>query len=293
MQFHDTQRRARTTLPASLILILVFTSCASPRTQTQKQSAQPKPTATPQTPAQATSIKPGSPSEAVLSFYRALRERRLREAFPRSVYKPAIDSLSAEEFEELRPEFEKLGEGVRERIEISGEQISGDRATVFARVSKDPGAPTESIDLIRVGDAWLVGTREDYDAMRRNGKDIFFKARLETHHEEVRKVIFKIVTAEAAYAAQNGGRYSDLSMLMQTETAARVALREDVDALQTMGYRLTLSVASGGGKNYKINAEPARYGRSGRLSFYADAGGMQEKDTGGKSYNPPPIKKKS
>jgi hypothetical protein len=293
MQFHPNPRRAcACRLACSTLLVLVFTDCAAPQTKTQANS-QPAPTPrAAQTPQPATSARPQTPTETVRAFYAALRERRLRDAFALSIYRPAVDPLSAEEFEELRPEFEKLGEAVPEKIEINGEQISGDRATVFARVSDEPGAQQEPVDLIRVGGAWVVGSGENYDAVRREGKDFFFKARAETHHAEMRKVLDKIANAEAVYASQNAGRYADMGALAQSEMSMRLGLREDVDAVATMGYRLTLSVASDA-RSYKVNAEPARYGRTGRLSYYMDAAGRQEKDNGGKPFNPPPAKKKS
>src|SRR5678816_280149 len=49
-----------------------------------------------------------SPSDVVREFYKAMREKRFREAFDLSIYKPAIDSLKPQEFEELRPDFEKM-----------------------------------------------------------------------------------------------------------------------------------------------------------------------------------------
>ena len=71
-------------------------------------------------------------------FYRMMREKKFREAFGMSIYRPAIEGLSTEEFEELRPDFEKMAIAVSERIpaqvDITGEQISGDVATVFVKV---------------------------------------------------------------------------------------------------------------------------------------------------------------
>lgn len=292
MQFHPNPRRAcACRLACSALLVLVFTNCAAPQTKTQTNT-QPAPTPqAAQTSQPSTTARPQTPTETVRAFYTALRERRLRDAFALSIYKSAVDPLSAEEFEELRPEFEKLGEAVPEQIEINGEQISGDRATVFARVSAEAGAQAEPVDLIRVGGAWLVGSTENYDAVRREGKDFFFKARAETHHAEMRKVLDKLANAEAVYASQNAGRYADMGALAQSEMSMRLGLREDVDAVNTMGYRLTLAVAPDA-RSYKVNAEPARYGHTGRLSYYMDATGRQEKDNGGKPFNPPPVKKK-
>lgn len=295
--------RAARALLFSALFMFAFTNCAAPRAAREQQNAQPSPAA--QQPATAqgqpppaqssTQSKPAqerTPSDTVRAFYTALRERRVRDAFSISIYKPAIDSLTPEEFEELRPEFEKLGEAVPAEIGIYGEQISGDRATVFARISEDPDAKQTPIELIRSGGAWIIDDPKIHDALQREGKELFFKARIDTHHEELRKVLLKIANVEAIYAAQNGGRYAALDALAESESGMRLGVREDVDAMQTLGYRLALTVAADG-HGYKVNAEPVRYGRTGRLSFYADAAGMQEKDTGGKPFNPPSAKKKS
>jgi hypothetical protein len=295
MQFRFNPRAART-LPLAALLVLVSTNCASPRATQQQQNSQTSsaaqsPTPTP-SPTQAKSARERTPSDTVREFYTALRERRVRDAFSMSIYKPAIDSLTPEEFEELRPEFEKLGDAVPAQIGIYGEQISGERATVFARISDDADAKQEPIELIRSGGIWIIDDPKSRDALQKEGKEFFFKERVEIHHGELRKVLIKLVNVEAIYASQNAGRYADLAALTASESGMRLALREDIDALPTLGYRLSISLAPDG-KSYRVNAEPLRYGRTGRLSFYTDASGMQEKDTGGKPFNPPAAKKKS
>jgi hypothetical protein len=286
MQFRSNPRAARALL-FSALFIFAFTNCASPQTKpTAQATTQPAQSQTTQPPP----ARPQTPSETVRVFYMLLRQRRVREAFALSIYKPAIDAMSAEEFEELRPEFEKLGDAVPERIEIGGEQISGDKATVFARISTEPGSRQDAIDLINVGGGWIVGTRENYETVTREGKEFFFKTRVETHHDEMRKVLLKLANVEAIYAAQNAGRYADLSSLTQSESSMRLNLREDIDALPTLGYHLALTVAPDA-KSYHANAEPVRYGRTGRISFYMDAAGIQEKDNNGKPFNPPAKKK--
>src|SRR5947209_9600046 len=101
--------------------------------------AQTAPPAQAQPPASVQNTTPpaGSPSRVVLDFYQALRERKFREAFAMSIYKPAVDSLSAQEFDEMRPEFEKMAAAVLEQVELHGEQVSGGEATVFARSGDD------------------------------------------------------------------------------------------------------------------------------------------------------------
>src|SRR5919112_708883 len=70
-----------------------------------------------------------TPTETVRQFYRLMRERKFAEAFALTIYKPAIEGLSAAEMEELRPDFERMGSVIPEKIEVSGEQMSNDVAT--------------------------------------------------------------------------------------------------------------------------------------------------------------------
>src|SRR5712691_3837782 len=51
---------------------------------------------------------PRSPSDTVREFYKAMREKRFREAFALSIYKSAIEPLKPQEFEDLRPDFDKM-----------------------------------------------------------------------------------------------------------------------------------------------------------------------------------------
>src|SRR6476646_3395543 len=83
-------------------------------------------TALPQTPGR-------TPSETMREFYRMMREKKYREAFGISIYRQAIEGLSTQEFDDLKPDFDKMAVAVSERIpekvEITGEQISGETAT--------------------------------------------------------------------------------------------------------------------------------------------------------------------
>ena len=60
---------------------------------------------------------------------------------------------------------------------------------------------------------------------------------------------------------------------------------KDILGSATTGYRFTVAVGEGG-KAYAARAEPERYGRTGRLSFYMDASGIQRRDNGGKPLGP-------
>lgn len=129
-------------------------------------------------PAMSQQPPPRSPSETVREFYKTLRERKFREAFSLSIYKAAIDPLKSEEFEDLRPDFEKMALAVGERIpakmEIMGEQISGDLATVFVKVLDSDGKEKmEPAGLIMIDGAWILGDRENLEIVKKAGKKFF------------------------------------------------------------------------------------------------------------------------
>lgn len=218
-----------------------------------------------------------TPTETVRDFYQAMREKRFREAFAMSIYKPAIEGLSQEEFEDLRPDFEKMAAAIPEKININGEQTSGDLATVFVKVADgDEAAEAEPVSLMRSGGNWIIGDKENQALVRASGKDFFFKARIDTHHNEVQAMLQRIMIAELAYGQQHSGQFGDLPALI---TAGLVP--KDLEATDSTGYRFHLALAESA-KSYTAGAEPARYGRTGRLSFFLDQSGIRSGDVGGK-----------
>ncbi len=272
----ELSRHARTRASIKFVVALclcLFVNIVAAHAQEQPPPA-PKPT-----PAA------GSPSRVVLDFYRLLRERKFREAFAMSIYKSAIDGLSPQDFEELRPEFEKMSTAVPEQIELSGEQISGDEATVFARAADDPSGQLRQEPIIRVNGVWLYGNREAYQAVQSKGAAFFPETRIERHHEEVGAVLRLVAQAEAVYASQHGGSYADLAALV----ASKPSLKDDI-ASDTLGYNFRIMLGKDG-RAYAVQAEPVRYGRTGRLSYYMDASGYKSKDTGGKPFMPSGVKK--
>src|ERR1051325_609542 len=124
---------------------------------------------------------PRTPTDTLREFYRLMRDKKFREAFDLSIYRPAIEGLSAQEFEDLRPDFEKMAAAVSEKIpatdDITGEQISGDVATVFVKVVDPEGKEQiEPASLIKVDNAWIVGDKENLDLVKKAGKKFFFEA---------------------------------------------------------------------------------------------------------------------
>ena len=142
---------------------------------------------------------PRSPSDTVREFYKAMREKRFVDAFGISIYKPAIDGLKPQEFEDLRSDFDKMAEAIPEKVDISGEQISGDDAAVFVKVPKENDssqAETEPVSLIRDHGQWIVGDRENQEIVKKAGNRFFFNARIDVHHGEVKAVLTRISLAQ-------------------------------------------------------------------------------------------------
>jgi hypothetical protein len=221
-----------------------------------------------------------SPSDTVREFYKAMREKRFREAFALSIYKPAIEPLKPQEFEELRPDFERMAAVIPEQVNLGGEQISGDLATVFVKVKEgDDPEKDEPLMLILVDGAWIVGDKENQAVVKKAGKQFFFNARIDTHHDEVQAMLVRISLAQLLYSQQHEGQFADLATLI---TAGM--LPKDLEGTESTGYRFHINAP--GGKTWNAAAEPAQYGHTGRLSFYMDAAGVRSSDAGGKPLAP-------
>jgi len=223
-----------------------------------------------------------SPTETVRAFYRMMREKKFKEAFAMSIYRPAIDGLDAKEFDDLRPDFEKMASVIPPELELSGETISGDMATVFVKVKEtaETVEKSEPVMLIKSNGAWLVGDPESEAIVKKAGKKFFFNARIETHHNEVQSMLTRITLAEIAYGAQNNGKYANLAELIKL-----ALIPKDLEGPDTTGYRFAVNT-SADGKSWYATAEPAQYGRTGKLSFYLDAAGVKSGDVGGKPLVP-------
>jgi hypothetical protein len=224
---------------------------------------------------------PRTPTETMREFYRMMRQKKYREAFGMSIYRQAIEGLSTQEFEDLKPDFDKMAVAVSERIpekvDITGEQISGETATVFVKVVDSDGKETtEPAALIKIDNAWIVGDRENLEMVRKEGKKFFFEARINAHHSDVQDMMTRISLAQVAYAGTHSSQFGNMAELIATGF-----LPKDIEGPESTGYRFQV-VRAPDGKSWYATAEPAQYGRTGRLSFYLDASGVRSGDTGGK-----------
>lgn len=226
-----------------------------------------------------------SPSDTVREFYKAMREKRYREAFDLSIYKAAIDPLKPQEFEDLRPDFDKVALAVSEKmptdVKITGEQISGDDATVFIKIlDADGKEELEPTMLVKLNGGWVVGDRDSLLNVKKAGKEFFFNARIDAHHSDVQDMLTRISLAQLLYSQQHNGLFADLATLI---TAG--LLPKDLEGVESTGYRFHISSVDAG-KSWNAGAEPAQYGRTGKLSFYMDAAGVRSGDKNGKPLTP-------
>lgn len=226
-----------------------------------------------------------TPSDTVREFYKAMREKRFREAFDLSIYKPAIDGLNAEEFTDLRPDFDAMAAAIPDKVDLTGEQISGDEATVFVKVKEtESGGQAEPVSLIRVDGAWIIGDRENQAVVNKAGKNFFFNARIDTHHQEVQNMFQRISLAQVVYSQQHNGQFGDMPALI-----AAGLVPKDLEGTESTGYRFHI-VVSADRKSWTAAAEPAQYGRTGKLSFFIDKNGVKSGDEGGRPLTLTPEK---
>jgi hypothetical protein len=205
-------------------------------------------------------ISQNSPADAVRIFYQNLREKRFREAMLMTNLRAGVEGLTDAEMEDLRPDFEPLAAQVPQEIEINGEIISNNLATVTARMPNEETGALElrEFKLRRETGAWVILTADEEaeKLAKKEGKNYFFMLRLEIHHVEARNMMERIAKAQMVYAAQSGGQYGDLQALVD-----KGFLPADAQNTRSTGYRYSILV-SPDRKKYAASAEPEVYGKS-------------------------------
>lgn len=214
-----------------------------------------------------------------------MRAGQFREAFALTIFKTATDELTPEEMEDLKSDFQALASNIPDKVETGGEKIVGNEAVVTVKIKDidDEDPVDRPVQLKRgEGGGWILLGEDPRTeaAVKRDGKNYFFNLRIETHHDEAVAMIERIFKAEFVHASQNGGFYADLQTLVKAGL-----LPEDVLTTTSTGYNFHLAL-SGDKKSYKGGAEPVRYGRTGRYSYFFKINAYDKKDTGGKPYQP-------
>ena len=225
-----------------------------------------------------------TPSDVVREFYKAMHERRFKDAWAMTVYKAAVEGLSADEMEDLRPTFEAQAAQVPEQVEISGEQITGNTAKVFVQLPATDSSPqvtSKPADLINSGGVWIIGTEADREAVKKAGRRYFLDAVIDLNQTGIEDALKRLIAVEAVYALAHDGAFGDLKAMI-----SGALMSEELADPKSFGYNFHLTVGKDG-KTFVASAEPARYGHTGKLSFWMDqTGDIKKIDNGGKPLTP-------
>jgi len=254
--FHFRFSLRATLLPLALFYIALFGADAAAVAQTQR-----------------------TPADVVREFYKAMHEHRFKEAWALTIYKPAVEGLNAEEMEDLRPDFEEKAAAIPDQVEISGEQISGDIATVFVKVPISESTPqnlSQPVTLIKSGGVWIIGDEANQAIVKKAGRRFFLEALITQHHSDIEDLLKRLIAVQIVYTQQHGG-FGDLQALINAGLLPKVA-----GDPKDLGYNFRVTVGNDG-KSYLAGAEPTRYGHTGKLSYWMDqTGTIKSADNGGK-----------
>lgn len=230
-----------------------------------------------------------SPADTVRVFYKNLREKRFREALFLTNLRPAIEGLTDAELKEMQVNFEDLAAQVPAQIEINGEIISGEKATVTANLpDNETGKITlQEIKLRKSENHWIILTVDETaeKIVEKEGKNYFFALRMETYQEEAQKLLEKIAKAQMVFAVQNGGTYAELPTLFE-----KGLLAPETFSPELTGYNFAAKPA-GDKKQYFATATPVIYGKTGKLSYILELDGKGKTTLNQKDKNGQPMKK--
>ncbi|MCS6874181.1 MAG: hypothetical protein N2Z23_00190 [Pyrinomonadaceae bacterium] len=227
-----------------------------------------------------------SPSEVVRKFYQNLREGKFRQAWMMTNLKPAIEQMTDAELSEFKEDFEIVANKIPETLQITGEIITENSATVTIKVFDEDTNSLEDrvLKLRKEKDSWVILIVDEAaeSFVRQEGKNYLYQLKIETHESEAQAMLQRIVKAQAVYALQNSGQFADLKTLVQIGL-----LPDDILDTKSTGYKYKV-VLSSDKKRYYASAEPAIYGKTGKLSFLLECEGinketkLQSKDNKGK-----------
>lgn len=234
-------------------------------------------------------IEQNSPADTVRVFYKNLREKKFRDAMFLTNLRPAIEGLTDTELQDLQVDFEPIARAIPTDIEINGEIISGNYATVTAKLpdNESKEIKLQEIRLRKENNYWIILTvdEDSEETIRKEGNKYFFNLRLETHHSEAEAMLSRISKAQMIYALQNKGLYGEMPALINSGF-----LPEDSQTADSTGYNYKVVVSSDK-KKYFATAEPAVYGKTGKLSFLLDLDDKKNPRLTSKDNQGQPLKK--
>jgi hypothetical protein len=216
--------------------------------------------------------KAGSPSDTVISFYRGLKAKHYVDGFRHSVYRNAVEGLTSAELQDLESDFARTFAAIPDKIEPTGEKITGETATVSLKFG-GAGEP-QPVGLVRVGGEWLVGDQETLTVVNAQGRAFFFNARMLNNEAEASEMLQAIVGAEILYS-RKFAKNAPLQELIKMG-----GVPKDIEDGETSGYKFALTV-SADAKTFFATALPVIYGKTGKFSFYVDINGLHGEDLKG------------
>ena len=265
--------------------VIACTAAAEPRTSAETVISDAAKQTAPEIKGASIKIEPNSPADIVRIFYEHLREKRFREAIYLTNLRPAIEQLSDTELKEYEVDLSAVARNVPSDIQINGEIISGDSATVTAKLPGDDLDKTElqELRLRKEKGTWVILTVDEFAEKRikEAGKNYLKFLRIETHQDEAKSMLDRIAKAQMAHAAQNGGKFGEMRALVDNSL-----LPADAMSAESTGYIYTVTLTEDGAKYY-ATATPAVYGKSGLMSFLVRLSDrnsplLSSKDLGGK-----------
>ena len=234
-------------------------------------------------------ITENSPADTVRVFYKNLRENRFREAMFLTNLRPAIEGLTDTELADLQLDLAAIAQQIPAVIEINGEIISGNYASVTAKLpdNETKQITIQEIRLRNEGNYWIILTinEEAEAAVKKEGNKYFFNLRLQTHEAEAKAMMERISKAQMVYALQNGGLYGEMKALVEGGLLPDDALTSD-----STGYNYKVVVSSDR-KTFYATAEPAAFGKTGKLSYLLELDDKKNTRLTAKENQGQPLKK--
>ncbi len=225
-----------------------------------------------------------SPSDVVREFYKAMYQRRFKDAWSMTVYKPAVEKLTVDEMEDLRPIFEAQAAEVPAQLQIDTEKISGNTAQVFVQMPATEATPqiiSKPADLVLVDGVWIIGTEAEQAKVKEKGARYFLDALIDLNQGGIEDLLKRLIAVQALYAQTHNGAFGEMKDLLN----ATLISPDTVDP-KSSGYNFHIVVPPGG-KTFIASAEPSRYGHTGKLSYWMDqTGAIKSADNGGKPFQP-------
>lgn len=210
-------------------------------------------------------IKENSPADTVKEFYERLRLKKFRDAILLTNLRPAIEGLTERQLDDLGVDFGFLAQSVPENLPINGEIVTGNEATVTVKMpdEDDDKIKVQEIKLRKEKDNWivLVADAEGEKRAKKEGNNYFFALRMDVHHEEAKTMLTRINKAQMIYSMKNNGRFASLRTLVEKGYVPKDALGSI-----TTGYRYDIALKEDS-TLYTALATPAKYGKTGKLSF--------------------------